>query len=323
MQLKSLVNSLDTTVSSLGVKVFGEKPGLSCFVFHAIKERNDLCPSLYPQENLTIKALENFIITLLDCGYCFISPQEIKNAKLDPRKKYGIITFDDGYFNNTWCTDILKKYQVPAVFFIATDLILRGEKQWSDIIFYERYTRGISQNTIRKEIISLIPERIDKIKDYITREFGHRSFVPQGDQDRPMSEKELRSFAKEHFVVIGNHTHKHEFLKRLSPEEIERELTTSQNILKRITGKKPDFIAYPYGSYSKKVEKVTREMGFSLGTTTVQRKNLIPVESNKLLSLNRFNPISVGDSFNFSSLRSPIQLKTNLIEALQTARRVI
>lgn len=322
MELKKLIGQLDATTSQIALKVFGENDGLSCFLFHAIKEDNKFVSSLYPQENLSISLFEKFVVSLLESGYIFVGPDEIQNGSLLPGKKYGLITFDDGYFNNTWCLEILEKYKVPAIFFITTSWIQENEKLWGDIIFYQRFKRGISFKTIHNEIKTLIPKRISFIKDYITKEFGVNSFNPSDDQDRPMTSKELHDFSKNPWVHIGNHTHNHEALKYLSSEEIRQEVEICQTTLKNILGYIPGTMAFPYGRFSKQAVKELKNLDFNLGFTTIQKKTHLPISDDSFFTLSRFNPIVNNNSFNFNLLKSPVQLKTALIEILHSNHRV-
>lgn len=321
-QLRLMVNNLDAFTAKLGVQTLGEKNGLSSFLFHSLKKTQKSRPTLYPQENLTIELFDNFIGKMLDMNYTFVGPDEVHNGSLSPEKKYGLITFDDGYFNNTWCLDVLKKYNVPAVFFITTNWIQQNEKMWGDVIFQERTKQGCSRIQIDKEIISLVPQKISQIKDYITREFGLNSFIPQGDEDRPMTETELRQFSSNPLVFIGNHTHNHECLSNLTPDEIEKELTMCQKILGHNLGYKPTILAYPYGRASNEVINKSKELNFKLGFSVVNTKTKLPISSDAYLNLSRFQPMARNDAFNFDLLRTPFQFKYELTKALQNTRRL-
>ena len=118
-------------------------------------------------------------------------------------------------------------------------------------------------------------------------------------------------------MVVGNHTHSHEVLGNLPAEKTKAEIETSQSILTDIIGKAPDFISYPYGSYSRQVVDTAKEFGFKLGITTIQKKNSLPLGSKYNMELRRFNPIASNGKFKFDKLRSSFQLKTMLKEVLQ------
>ena len=290
---------------------------MSSFLFHAVSTDGNKHNLLYPQENLTIDLFDEFISTVLEYGNTFIEPNDLLTKLTDPHKKYALLTFDDGYFNNTWIVDVLNKYNVPAVFFITSNLILENEKNWADIVYYERKSRGMSNSKIHNEIVALSSQRIRDIKSYLTREFGLKCFIPKGDQDRMMNVQELKEFSQSKFVHIGNHSRNHEALAGLSEHECLEELQESQEVLSQIIGYRPTFISYPYGSYNEDVIYIAKQVGFDLGITTIQSKNKIPITGNQLMKLNRFNPVVENDRFNFDSLRSPFQMKTLLKRLLQ------
>ena len=315
--LKTIINRTDSVLSNLSLRLLGEKNGLSSFLFHAVHQNNQFSNTLYPQENLTVDALDSFVSKLLNLQYSFIAPNDILKGTLYPNKKYALLTFDDGYYNNTWTLEVLEKYQVPAVFFISTSLIQQHQKNWADIVYHERNKQGISNATIHREVVALSTQRVSEIRNYITKEFGLKSFIPHGDQDRMMTSNELREFSKNKFVHIGNHSHSHAALASLSESDCLDELKTSQRILHEIIGYTPSFISYPYGSYNESVMNIAKKENFRLGITTIQKKDTIPIPSQHLMELKRFNPVFRNDNVNFDLLRSPIQMKTLLKQVIK------
>lgn len=317
MNSKSILNTLDNGASSLCVALRGEENGLSTFLFHGVCRNEISAHSMYPQEGLTVELFDEFIDSFLNLGYRFVGPEDIVGGNTENEGKYGLLTFDDGYFNNTWIREVLHIYGAPAVFFITTALVIDNEKIWSDVIHCERMKRNATDAQIRREIkeLNLVP--VPEIRDYITAEFGTDAFRPQGDEDRPLSPAELREFAADPYVIIGNHTHSHGVLGNLPTERVKTELEHSQLILADILGKTPDFISYPYGSYSRRVVDIAKGLGFRFGITTIQRKNRLPLGEEAYMELRRFNPVSTGGKFPMNRLRSSFQLKTMLKETLQ------
>ena len=318
--MKNLLDKFDAIVSHLAVDILGERKGLSSFLFHGVfKDQKEISQNhIYSQERLTVPLFRQFLEYYLSSGYSFVSPEMLQEAKLETSKNYGLITFDDGYANNQLVLDVLKEYDVPAVFFVPTSFVQNGEKLWSDILYFERKKNGASDQSILQEIKSLRPLRLNKIKDYIVKEFGHNAFKPLGDIDRFLTEKELKAFASHRQVFIGNHTHSHEGLTLLTKEEIEMEFSTSQRLLKEMIGYAPYFVSYPYGDYSQTALEVAKQH-FSLGITTVQKKNPYPLfeNPNSNLLLSRFNPVAENGTLSLKKLRSNIQVKTTLKEWLQ------
>ncbi|MEJ7665168.1 MAG: polysaccharide deacetylase family protein [Hymenobacter sp.] len=63
-----------------------------------------------------------------------MSPADVLRG-LDPAGKYALITFDDGYFNNHLALPVLRRYGVPATFFISSHHVLSGQAFWWDVVY--------------------------------------------------------------------------------------------------------------------------------------------------------------------------------------------
>lgn len=321
MDKKALLNTMDETVSALHLKLFGERPGLSAFLFHSIfKNKQEIGKHhVLPQEHMTVDAFRRFLDYFLSNNYQFVTPDAIRAGLPDLQARYGLITFDDGYFNNTLIPPVLAEYKVPAVFFISTAYITEGKKFWSDVIYYERKKQQLSDETILKEIISLKSLKIAQVEDYLAKEFGTASMKPLSDIDRPMTPGELQAFARHPFVHLGNHTHQHEILTNLTADETDHEFRTSQQLMNEMTGVTPRFVSYPNGSFSDQVSTIAMQHDLTMGITTIQQKNKLPLQPDKhgQVLLHRFNPVAKDDIINCSKFRSSFQLKTQLKKWLQ------
>ncbi len=321
MDKKTLLNRMDETVSDLHLKLFGERPGLSTFLFHSIfKNKQEISRHhVLPQEHMTIEAFRRFLDYFLSHNYQFVTPDAVRAGLPDLKARYGLITFDDGYFNNTLIPPVLAEYKVPAVFFISTAYITEGKKFWSDVIYHQRKKQQLSDETILKEIISLKSLKIVQVEDYLAREFGIDSMKPLSDIDSPMTPGELQAFARQPFVHLGNHTHQHEILTNLTAAETDLEFKTSQRLLNDITGITPWFVSYPNGSFSGQVSTVAMQNNLTMGITTIQQKNRLPLQADKYgqILLHRFNPVANNDVINCSKFRSSFHLKTQLKKWLQ------
>lgn len=321
MDKKALLHKIDETTSKIHLNLFGERPGLSTFLFHSIfHDQQEISRQhVLPQEHMTVPLFREMLDYFLSHGYQFVSPDQVRAGLPDNDVRYGMITFDDGYFNNTLITDTLAAYKVPAVFFISTAYIQEGKKFWSDTLYHKRKAQHVPDPMILREIMDLKHLRVAAIEDHITREFGSAALQPLSDTDRPMTPWELQTFAAHPFVHIGNHTHRHEILTNLGADEIATEFETSQQLLQEYTGQRPAFVSYPNGSYSDLVLKVAVHHGFTMGITTVQQKNRLPLQPNKQgqVLLDRFNPVAVNGKIDGRKFRSSFQLKTQLKKWLQ------
>lgn len=240
-----------------------------------------------PQNNITVREFEEFIDYFQHHKYQFIKPEDL-SGDLSKDQPYAMITFDDGYFNNTIAIEILKKHEIPATFFVTTKNIIENKSFWWDIIYKYRTKQGINLETIRKEQASLKNYKYSYIEDYITQNFGIESFKPWSDVDRPLNESELKNLARNPFVSIGNHTHNHSILTNYNKEEIKEEFALSNKILFDITGIIPISTAFPNGNFNNSVLNIAEEAGFRFAFTTQNHVNILPIIDSGIISLNRF-----------------------------------
>lgn len=316
MSVKSILNIADNLSSNLYVKMFGEPPALNTFLFHACLERaSDYKHNLlYPQERLTVADFRHFIDFFLEQGYAFTGPFAPGSRDLDPGKKYGLITFDDGYYNNVHLLPVLEEYKVPALFFVPTDYLYNGKLFWSDALYGFRKQSGQTDEAVLKEVMYLKGLRLKEIEAYMHKNFGAGALDVKHDANRFMTEQEFIQFAQHPFVHIGNHTHTHEVLTNLSADEVGQEFSTSQRILRQLLGVAPDWVSYPNGSFNDGIIEVASKLGMHTGITTIMEKNLFPLNNyiNGQLVLHRFNPLVQDGKMLLNKFRSSFQLKTKL-----------
>jgi peptidoglycan/xylan/chitin deacetylase (PgdA/CDA1 family) len=323
MDKRNILNIVDRTASNIHLKMFGEQPGLSAFLLHGMFRNSDEINKnhILPQERMTVDHFRKFLDYFLSHNYKFVSPDEIrKNGVSDTTARYALLSFDDGYFNNLMVPEILAEYKVPAVFFFSSAYILEGKKFWSDVIYHIRKKQGRDDLSILHEIIALKNRKTAEVEAQLIKEHGSGCLKPLGDIDRPMTPSEFISFSQMPFIHLGNHTHQHEILTNLSDAETDLELKTSQQQMLSLTGKTPWFISYPNGSFSERTIQVAIQNGLTMGITTIQQKNQLPLiaGSGGQVLLHRFNPsVSAEGRDNYSTLRSSLQLKTKLKKWLQ------
>jgi len=287
----SIFKTPDFVFSHIYLKFFQEKNALIVVTFHGVfldeseHDLNLVDPLLW----ITLDEFKQFIEYYLHNHYVFISPQDILNG-LDTDKKYIMITFDDGYFNNYRVVPILQEYQIPATFFISTDYILNNKCFWWDVLYKQRTNSGIPVKKIRSEINQLKTKKTEDIETYLEKNFGKKAFRTSNDIDRPFTPSELKRFSKEKYVFLGNHTNNHAILTNYSSDEIKSQIQTAQNNIYDITGLTPIAISYPNGNHSPEILKITKKTGLKLGFTVEPKKNLHPIncKDTGCLHLNRF-----------------------------------
>ena len=86
-----------------------------------------------------------------------------------------------------------------------------------------------------------------------------------------MSTADLQEMASSSLIEVGSHTVNHKALAKLSESDIEYELKTSQEDLKKITGQNITGIAYPTGSFDSRVTNIASKY-YNYGLSTINGK---------------------------------------------------
>jgi len=298
------INKVGYILNPLLLKIFKEEGQLLIFYFHGLYRNLEdrKLKHVDPQNNITVDQFSDFIEYFIRNKYQFIGPEDLDD--LSGEKPYIMITFDDGYFNNTWSLPVLKKYKVPATFFISTYNLLENKSFWWDVVYKFRTQEGVDLGIIRREQQNLKRFKYHEINAYLEEKFGSDCFLPWSDVDRPMTDEELKVFSAEEYVNIGNHTHNHGILTNHSETEILEEFKTSNTILDRITGQVPKTMAFPNGNFDLNILRIAKEIGYKCAFTTQGLTNRLPHGNDEMLLLNRFmaRPVPISNYGSFSRL---------------------
>jgi peptidoglycan/xylan/chitin deacetylase (PgdA/CDA1 family) len=146
------------------------------------------------------------------------------------------ITFDDGYEDNhTYALPILLKHHVSATFFITAGLVER------DPAVLQRF----------QHLLQCGPDDVVPL-DWI-------------------QVRELRASGMD----IGAHTYSHPNLAHLSPDETEKELRTSRDLIGDRVGAPIDLLAYPFGKprvhFTSTTTEIARAAGYRLAAAVTFR----------------------------------------------------
>jgi peptidoglycan/xylan/chitin deacetylase (PgdA/CDA1 family) len=292
--LKGIANRglglLDGLAASVSPGLVPEPGSLLTVLFHSLFQDKAEAESgaLDPQQRITVGDFRVFIERFLEAGYAFVSPDDIE-AGLPAGRKCMMVTFDDGYFNNSLAAGVLEEFRVPATFYISTNHVLAGKGFWWDVAYRGAVKAGLSPSARRAKIASFKSAKHDAIEAALTAAYGPKAFVPAGDTDRPFTPAELKEFAGKPFVHIGNHTCDHAILTNYPREEMAAQIRGCQQALAAMLGRAPSSIAYPNGNFSEAVMEAARAEGLKIGITLVPRRNTLPLESGKArLALGRF-----------------------------------
>ncbi|MBI2060098.1 MAG: polysaccharide deacetylase family protein [Nitrospirae bacterium] len=290
-RLVALLDDVDAALSGAYLRAFGERAALLTFLFHGIfRNEKEMKENLVdPQQGTTLEHFRDFIDYFLSRGYSFVGEKNLAEAPL-PSGKLALITLDDGYFSSRHAQDPMNEFKVPAIFYLATGFVEENRCFWWDVVYRERIRRGSSLSTIRQEQAQLKESSPEKIRIYLSEQFGEKASHPIGEIDRPLTPREVRSMADDPLVAFGNHTRDHAILTRLLSDQAEHQIRIAQEQIEQWTGRAPQSVSYPNGDYSQEHIALARKLGFRFGLTVEPRKNYLPLdESNhNRMKLGRF-----------------------------------
>lgn len=295
--MRDALFALDRGLSALTGGRLIDRPALISFLFHKVfADRAEAAQELVsPAERATADDFRRLFDYFLDLDYRFVSSAAVLDG-LDPARNHILLTFDDGYANNRRLLPVLKEYRIPATFFVATGFVGAETAFWWDAIYRARHREGThATNRGRRRRALHTLSRADA-EAHVRHTYGADALASVGELDRPMTEAELRAFAAEDLVTIGNHTVDHTRLTMLAPAQVDTQIAEAQAFLEAVTGARPRTIAYPYGDWSPAVVAAARAHGLELGLTCDARRDSLPLGPDDLFRLGRFAVFS-DDAF--------------------------
>jgi len=206
-----------------------------------------------------------------------------------------VITFDDGYKDNlTIAAPILRKYGVPATFFVATGYIGTGKMKWEDQL-------SCMIRRSKAEFVSLAPLsgdvsfNIDSEKDKFRvinalvnvlgnlnqperaqalKELREQLKVELADQaDVMMTWDDIRQLANTREFSIGSHTVTHEKLTRISIDVARWEVEYSKEHIEKEIARPVTSFSYPNGDFNDDVIAIVKNAGYASAGTIEYGKN--------------------------------------------------
>lgn len=242
------------------------------FLFHGVISKNKSKIRNYTNKHLEVSRFERIIEELRKKGRPVSLDQIIKakNEKLElPPKSYAV-TFDDGFANNLHlAAPILKRYSTPATFYITTGFIQNNHGSWTDLIEYA--VEKVDSVQLNHELLSKnspirsVKEKIDfldqvrmvikynsnvdpyEFAKLIWKKNGVKNFDKDPELDQKLTSQEVRELSDEPLFTVGGHSHTHRILSFLLPDDLEKEVSTSINLLNDWTNRKINHYSYPEG----------------------------------------------------------------------------
>lgn len=197
------------------------------------------------------------------------------------------VTFDDGYANNLGAAaPLLKKYEIPAIVFVAVDALERGI-MWNDLVVeaVRRAGSEIDASAVGLGKLQLNGSKKLGVLNRLLQCLKYRSVEERMELSlliysntsseavprqmlKPTDLNKLASFG----IEIGAHTVNHPILRILDDEQARAEVENSRSWLQRQTGVEPTLFAYPNGrrgdDYDERHMEMVKELGFRAAVST-------------------------------------------------------
>ncbi len=283
----------------------GSNGKLSIFIFHRVLPQFDPLMPFEPSAE-EFDWMVRFIsrtFAVLPLGE---ASRRLKDGTLPPAA--ATITFDDGYADNlvvAW--PILKRYGVPATFFIAT-AFLNGGRMWNDDVIEAFRLSRMEQLDLREFDLGIhqLNDVTSRVKGYeavlgklkyfehglrseIAGEMARRSEVPNRSE-LMMTHQQLRLLHDEG-GEIGGHTRTHPILERLDDTSALHEIESGKQELEALIGAAVRVFAYPNGvpgrDCSARHAEMARRAGFDAAVSTCQA---CATSASDVFQLPRFTP---------------------------------
>lgn len=229
----------------------------------------------------------------------FIGPNDLNDPnRVDNSRIKLLLTFDDGFINNYRLGfPVIKKYEIPAMFFISTLNMETGAPFWFDRIidpiqrnklycvdlrpfglgnYYFPPGEGESRwNSIQAllEDVKRADERQDGVLITAIAEqlqlVGRKTATEEEpDVCLPLGVEHVSEMLRSGLCHFGSHSHRHAILTKLSDLMLQDEISSSRNRLEKTLGGPVHHISYPNGDVDDRVQKACLEAGYRYGYIT-------------------------------------------------------
>lgn len=210
------------------------------------------------------------VVVFLKSRYNMISADDIINYYYHDAhlRNACLITVDDGDKTSYEVIyPILKRYQVPAIFFISPEKMLRNGKHRN---FWFQEARNCKDGKSLMEKIHQGDYPIDEIWEIIDNYKSEHRVGELSDQN--MTLEQVLKIDKEDLVTIGAHTLDHPFLAREDDERSKREIEESVIQLGSHLGHPVLTFAYPNGTpladYGERETNIVRQSSLKVAFCT-------------------------------------------------------
>jgi len=263
---------------------------LAIFLFHGVIDSNEYVVRNYTRKHLAAEAFDSFLSALCREGQPLSLDEVIALREMNspyPPRSFAV-TFDDGFENNlSVAAPALRKYQVPATFYITTGFIGTNRMSWIDRIEWAfeavgaltirvpwaKTPRSAADATAKKALLDEIRKQVKTDSrldpETIATDAQAQLGVPEthcgtDPLDLKLTWEQVRELASDSLFIVGGHSHTHSVLSFLDAEALDRELDISLELLESEAGIAARHYSYPEGlahCYSPAVIEALRQRG--------------------------------------------------------------
>lgn len=230
-----------------------------------------------------------------------------------------MLTFDDGYANNLYIVEpILSRYNLPFTVFISTDNITTGDFYPTTVNRMITRAAGLDKLVLpsinqefemptdadRAATCRLIGKMLktsplDEVKT-ILGDLRNNISIEEWEKlkqrfecVRPMNWEEVQALSRKENVTIGSHCMWHILChERQAPEEVERQLTGSKQVIEERLQLPCDYFAYPNGNYTEFSNNCAKSI-YRLGFAADQKTEVCKEQSHELPRILAYLDINV------------------------------
>lgn len=261
----------------------------------------------YSQSPAGCRKVKPVVGTEADVGQATVLclPVSLRGAISDAEARRAVLlTFDDGYRDNLYVVaPILQRYRLPAVLYLCTGYISRGENQWADVLYSaircRRHERlmleegppfDLSRAAGREAAYRAVAERLLSA-NRATRDALLEAVVAQLKPDgqparQTLTWDEVRRLAARYpDFALGVHTADHLDLSPMTAEEALAQVRRSVEEFEAELGRRPEHFSFPYSRAVPERAQCLGELGFRSAMTeegTTDWRNPAPFDLRRL-----------------------------------------
>lgn len=268
--------------------------------YHSLrKDDKDVPQYVSPSISISVRLFEQQM-SYLAKKYACLSIEEVsgrlhEGKPLPPRTI--VVTFDDGYYDNyALALPVLRRYDVPAVVYLVSDVLVRGQPLWTSLLRYAfmKSSRPLFDTSVlgngetQSYPLATLMDREWAIRGFtnilnrmpsadrtqhLNQLFTHLRVDPPPDSNAWfLSKNHVDEMMKEK-VTFGAHTASHPNLPGIGLDEAEEEIVNSKVEIELLLGKNIDHFSFPnsgslYPHFNSELMDQVKKAGFLSAVTS-------------------------------------------------------